>query len=244
MFEHRVVRPTFLAALIAAATVTSPGSVLADGPSAPTYGNFPLAIVKDLEQLAPKGISAFAVAPNGGYAIVSNDGRFSASNTPQLFTDKLQDALIQGLKVQSIAFGPNGAWVFATDQGAFWDGIPQGCADALNALGQKKQKTLCVTLGLGEAWIVITDQETLTGNLPPDFVNSLNDFASKGGIKLAALSTAGGSSVFANGTRCIVQKVPDECLRTVEQLQRDNRSIDEVAFSKNGGWIIISSAAN
>jgi hypothetical protein len=231
-------------ASVAALSLACTETVHADGPSGAGWSNVPPEITSELGIFAPKGISAFAIAPNLGFALVTNDRRLVTRNTPPLLADKLRESVENGQNVLSIAFTPEGGWAFVTDQGATWDGINIGCVQAIQAAAQRNEKVLCVTFGINGAWIVVTDREFFTGNLPPDFVERLRSFAMNGGVKFAALSPAGGASVFANGTRYQVQGVPIDCEQFIERASVDNQSIDDVAFTSNGGWVVVTSRAN
>ncbi|WP_337174537.1 hypothetical protein [Paludisphaera sp.] len=235
------VRPVVrLSALIVAVFLSGPA--LAEGPSEFSWGNFPNEPVEDLKILRPRGIRAFGIAPSGGYAIVSHDDRAVArGDLPPGFGPAFDQLTREGTRITSIAFGPDGGWIILFDQGSRFGNIPPGCEDALRDMASRNERPLSAALGDGGAWVVVSDRTFSTGNISPDFNARLQSFAQNGGVEFVSLAPSGGGSVFANGTRYNTRSVPVDCDRRISEASVNGDSIDMVVFTKEGGWIVISS---
>src|SRR5262245_25802935 len=68
----------------------------AEGPSHFRASNIPRGAFDQLQILGKSGIQAFAVAPNGGWAVVSGDGRIATEGTPPGFDSELRACVQQG----------------------------------------------------------------------------------------------------------------------------------------------------
>src|SRR5262245_42759459 len=94
-------------------------------PSAWEARNIPVDAIDQLRISGKRGIRAFAMAPNDGWVIVTEDGRYVADRVPPMFLDQLGEAMQAGHRVLSIAFTlTRVGWVLVTDRAILSNNIP------------------------------------------------------------------------------------------------------------------------
>jgi len=218
--------------------------VSAEGPSVFKAVNAPREAIDHLRIFSPVGIQAFAVAPNGGWALVSRDGRVAMEGTPPGFGEQLRACVQRGHRIHSFAFTNAGGWTLFTDQGYHNSdvGVPQACVRRQNELAAAGGKLLAVTYGQGDHWVVTSDRGGVYTSVDgPDFRDRILSFTQPGPIRVVALSPQGGASALFDGRRYDTKNLPRECVKAVEEATVAGYGIDGLSLLPNDGWIIITS---
>ncbi|WP_165250709.1 hypothetical protein [Paludisphaera soli] len=236
--SRRIASLAILGSLVLAPAAT------AEGPSQFRAANIPRGAFEHLQLFGASGIQAFAVAPNGGWAVVSGDGRIAMDGTPPGFDAELRTCVQQGHRILNFAFTHAGGWTLFTDR-AFRNsnvGVPQGCLQRQEELAEGG-KLLAVSYGKDDSWVVTSDRGGVFTNIGPggDFEGRIRAFVERGPIRAVALAPGGGASVLIDGRRYDAKSLPGECFKAIEEAAAEGFAVDNVTLTPNGGWAVIVS---
>lgn len=218
--------------------------VSAEGPSVFRAANAPREAIDHLRIFSPVGIQAFAVTPNGGWALVTRDGRIAMEGTPPGFGEELRACVERGHRILSFAFTNAGGWTLFTDQAYLNSktGVPPACLRRQNELAATGGKLLAVAYGRGDDWVVTSDRGGLYTSVGgPDFQKRVGSFIRSGPIRVVALSPQGGGSALIDGRRYDTKNLPRECFKAIEEATVAGYGVDSLALLPNDGWVIITS---
>ncbi len=201
------------------------------------------------------GISTFAFAPNGGWALVSKNGRLEQQNIPSECEKKIKDFLAKGHKIKDVSFPPKGgnSWVILTDRAMYARNIPNECYKRLLSDFKKGNKAIKVSFPKkgGNSWVIIYEKGGFYArNIDDECYQILRNLresdmpGKKAARKITNVTFApnGGFVVLAEDYH-FARNINDDCFSKMNSLSNGKNLIHTVAFNPKGkGWSIISNS--
>ncbi|MCK2216105.1 beta-lactamase family protein [Actinomadura sp. ATCC 31491] len=239
-------RRRFLA-LAGAAGLTAAATAATAGPASaaayPFYDSgVPAEAHTKLGELAPYGVTAFAFTPSGGWAVVTQDGRYFARGIPDACFAELGALAKAGRRVHCLAFPPEGGdrWVITTDKGVSSRGLPAACLQRVQssyAAGQQVVDVAFPPAG-GDRWVVTTTGGFHAKGVDDECYQMMRNLT-EGGRKVTrvAFPKAGGWAVVAQD-EYHARGIPDACFTRMGTLAGGGWQVHTVAFAPGGGWVL------
>lgn len=165
-----------------------------------------------IQALKSQGINTLSFAPNGGWIVTTNRGQQASASIPSACLQKVKAYQRAGRKIKDVIFHPAGGdrWIVLTDAGFFARGIPDACYQKMNQLKSQGQKITQVVF-------------------PPNKTNRESWL------------------ILTESGRFHAKNIDDECYQMLKNLSQSPygdrqvpRKINYVAFSPNGGWLILA----
>ena len=210
------------------------------------FANFNRGIPDEAQQqlglLGPKGVSAFAFTPTGGWVIVTKDRAIYARGIPDACFKALGASLNAGDDLRALAFTPSGGWVFVTNRGHVASGIPDECYATLVSMLNAGANVTCIAFppSGGNSWVILAGASLNARGIYDGCYQLLCNCApSTRPARQVAFTPQGGWAILAEDYYW-GGGVPDECMAQLNAFHAGGYIVDHVVFAPTGGWSVLS----
>ncbi|MBL8485241.1 MAG: beta-lactamase family protein, partial [Rhodocyclaceae bacterium] len=200
--------------------------------------NIPDEAHRMLGELGPRGVAAFAFAPNGGWVIVTKDRAYYARAIPDECFQQLGSFMRAGDELRALAFTPGGGWVIVTDRHYYARGIPDECFRKLCDFFAAGATITCIAFPPqgGNSWVILAGHALYARNIDDECYQLLcNCLPSTRPARKVAFAPGGGWAILAEDYYW-ARNIPDECFAQLGQVRGQGWLLDHLAFAPQGGW--------